>query len=136
LTTATAAFERGVRARSERVPHYSDAPSPPVPCYVRHNLEGAGGTPRPRFRPNLRRDLNSLSDGTRDLRSRLFGVFPRPKRQRDKRSLVLAADAEAVARPATPLGSVTGITSLTAQFWYAVIVASYFWAAISRMTSL
>ena len=41
-----------------------------------------------------------------------------------------------MARPATPLGSVTGITSLTSQFWYAVTVASYFRAAIRRITSL
>jgi hypothetical protein len=34
-------------------------------------------------------------DGTRDLGSRLFGVFPRRERQRDERSLVLAADAGA-----------------------------------------
>jgi hypothetical protein len=38
--------------------------------------------------------------------------------------------------PATPLGSVTGITSLTSQFRYAVIVASYFRAAIRRITAL
>jgi hypothetical protein len=47
----------------------------------------------------LRRDLNSLFDRTRDLGSRLFGVFPRRERQCDERSLILAADAEAVARP-------------------------------------
>jgi hypothetical protein len=43
---------------------------------------------------------NSLFDPTRDLGSRLFGVFPRRERQRDERSLILAADAEAVARRA------------------------------------
>ena len=48
--------------------------------------------------------LNSRSDGTRDLGSRLFGVFPRLKRPRDERSLVLAADAEAVARPRDAAG--------------------------------
>ena len=53
---------------------------------------------RTAIRLTLRRDLNSFFDGTRDFGSRLFGVFPRPKRQRDERSLVLAADAEAVAR--------------------------------------
>ena len=46
-------------------------------------------------RLTLQRDFNSLFDGTRDLGSRLFGVFPRRERQRDERSPVLAADAEA-----------------------------------------
>ena len=39
-------------------------------------MEGAGGTPQTAIRLTLWRDLNSLSDGTRDLGSRLFGVFP------------------------------------------------------------
>ena len=43
-------------------------------------------------------------DGTRDLGSRLFGVFPRRQRQRDERSLVLAADAEAAALPRDATG--------------------------------
>ena len=55
-------------------------------------------------RLTLRRDLNSLFDGTCDLGSRLFGVFPRRERQRDERPLVLAADAEAVARPRDAAG--------------------------------
>ena len=87
-------------------------------------MEGAGGTPRTAIRLTLWRDLNSLSDGTRDLGSRLFGVFPRPKRQRDERSLVLAADAEAVSRSRNAAGKRHRITSLTSQFRYAVIVAS------------
>jgi hypothetical protein len=43
-------------------------------------------------------------DRTRDLGSRLFGVFARRERQHDERSLVLAADAEAVARPRDAAG--------------------------------
>ena len=67
-------------------------------------MEGAGGTPQTAIRLTLWRDLNSLSDGTRDLGSLPFGVFPRPKRQRDERSLVLAADAEAVSRSRNAAG--------------------------------
>jgi hypothetical protein len=47
----------------------------------------------------LRRDLNSLFDSPRDLGPRLLGVFPRLKRQCEERSIFLAEDAEAVARP-------------------------------------
>ena len=96
-----ARYRGGVRARSEHTPPFRRVFAA-VTSHARKTDGGAGGTPQTAIRLTLQRDLNSLFDGTRDLGSRLFGVFPRPKRQRDERSLVLAADAEAVARKASP----------------------------------
>ena len=66
--------------------------------------------------------------GTRDLGSRLFGVSSRVANDSMMRGRLFSLRMlKPQPSPATPLGSVTGITSLTLQFWYAVIVASYFW---------